>query len=268
MAAKLYVTTLDGMEPAVAALYRPNDVGFELQIDGVEEGDAAALKYKNGQLIGEIRKLKAKLAAQPAPEKPEGEMTPRERFFAAGARRLAGLTGEARAQEFAKIEAEMEPLLAAEVEAYGREQESKLEKLRGQTRRLIVEQHAQRIAADIGRPECAPVLLPHITARLGVRLQGEDGAKDDEAFVVGADGKPSAATIEALKDELRAAPALSPLIRGTSAIEKAAHAKLVAAATGKAPPLTPITRQAFDALSPAAQQARVSAGGTVLDTVT
>jgi len=78
---------------------------------------------------------------------------------------------------------------------------------------LTVGQAATSIAADIAVQGSAKALLPHIKARLGTDIR--DGKPT--TVVLDDEGKPSAKTLDELKEELRDDPAFAPLIVGTKA---------------------------------------------------
>ena len=78
---------------------------------------------------------------------------------------------------------------------------------------LTVGQTATSLAADLAVQGSASVLLPHIKSRLGTDVR--DGKPT--TVVLDKDGKPSAMTINELKNEFANDPAFAPLIVGTKA---------------------------------------------------
>jgi hypothetical protein len=79
---------------------------------------------------------------------------------------------------------------------------------------------ARDIATEIAVDKDAiPGLLPHILPRLAVEMQGEDAV----TRILGADGKPTATSIEDFKKELLAAKPLARLVSGTKGTGGGSH---------------------------------------------
>lgn len=78
---------------------------------------------------------------------------------------------------------------------------------------MLVDKEAARLAGELALAGCAGVLLPHIRARLAVDYA--DGAPITR--VLGTDGKPSALTLDELKQEFAANEAFAPIIAGSKA---------------------------------------------------
>lgn len=90
---------------------------------------------------------------------------------------------------------------------------SQVSKLDGSLRDVLVESVAKGLAAEIAIPGSANVLLPHIRARLAVDYV------DDKPVtrILDAAGKPSAATLDDLKNEFAGNAAFAPIVAGTKA---------------------------------------------------
>jgi hypothetical protein len=194
----------------------------EADIDEFDDAqDVTGLKHKVQQLLRQNRRLKDRVKELEAPKSPTEPTPPREKFLQDAGRRLVGLEGEARTAELAKIEQELQPLVDAELEEIRRTGRGQVEALQGTIRRLVRESAAIDLVARIKRPGIATeLLMPTILPRLDVE------ERDGEFTAVGK-GPNGPLTLEALAEELRATPALAPLIAGASADEKAAHARKV-----------------------------------------
>lgn len=223
--------------------------------------DFAGLRRNLQRALTEKKKWQARareLEAQ-LPTAPKDPST-RDKFLASAAVRLAGLEGDALAAELVKLEAEMAPLIAAEVGEVQAQHVARIESLSKAYVRVRREQAAQAIAADLARPGAAAVLTPHVLKRIHAEARGDDV----ELLARDAGGKPM--SFEALKQELRSAPGFAPLIAGTTKTEQEAHARKVAESLGQPAPVGPaqgMTSERFDGLTPAARVDYVSQGGRV-----
>ena len=202
------------------------------EIDELDDDaqDLTGLKRKVRELLGANRRLKDRVQElEQLPTQPEPEpTTPRERFLRDAAKRLAGLDGDARASELAKLEQEMAPLVDAEIAERHRQHEEKIARMNGTIRRVMRESAANDVAMRVRRPGVSlDVLVPLIRDRFDVE------ERDGEFITVvkGADGRPI--TAAALAAELRANPALAPVVAGASQAEQAAHSARVAETLGQ-----------------------------------
>ena len=93
------------------------------------------------------------------------------------------------------------------------ELKAELEKASSWVADLTVGQAATQIASEIAITGSAKALLPHIRARLGTDIR--DGRP--VTVVLDEDGKPSALTLDELKDQFRNDAAFAPLIVGSKA---------------------------------------------------
>ena len=93
------------------------------------------------------------------------------------------------------------------------EKDQAIERLNGQLHNLLVDNVASSIANEIALQGSANVLLPHIRARLTVaEVDGKPTTR-----VLGADGKPSALSVDELKQEFATNEAFAPIIAGSKA---------------------------------------------------
>lgn len=223
------------------------------------ERDVSTLKRHMRRLLGEIRKLKGKPATE------EVDETPRDKFIRENAPRLKPFeAGTPQWQaELDKIMADMEPILAAEGERHGAELQAKVARLSTSIEKETLRQAATRIAVSLAKPGSSDVLLPHITARLRTKWDGDEC----QVEVTGADGDPSSE--DSLLAEFREMrPEFAAIVQGASEDDKIAHAKRVAATLGKDPTKAQartLTRAEFDALDPLARAHAMSDGAKVVE---
>lgn len=234
---KLDKAAFEKLDEAQQALYKESGDMYVLDVDGVDEGDTAALKSKNEQLLAE-----AKAAKQKADE----------------------------AEEKARQASEDAAAKSGDVEALKASWQSKLDKqkadadaeiasLSGSINSMTVKSEARRIAAEIAvDQESAAVLIPHIETRLKAE-RGESG--DFRTVVYDASGKPSAASLDDLKTEFSDNPAFARVIAGSKANGGGAGAGDQGGGAAK----KTVTREQFEGMDHAARQIHVKEGGTITD---
>jgi len=228
---KLEADNLDAIDEPLRALYEEKNGKYRLKVEGVE--DTEGLKKKNSELMDELKGFKRS-------QKEKEEQAARER----------------------------EELLAksGDVEALRKSYDEKMTKIttdystreqnyQQQLQKLTVGQTATTLAAELAIPGSAPVLLPHIQARLSMEIR--DGVP--VTVVIGQDGKPSALTIDDLKSELSANPAFAPII----AASKAAGGGASGSGNGGGAAKKAVTRSQFDAMNPAQRAEHIKSGGTI-----
>lgn len=228
---KLEADTLDAIDEPLRSLYEEKNGKYRLKVEGVE--DTEGLKKKNSELMDELKGFKRS-------QKEKEEQAARER----------------------------EELLAksGDVEALRKSYDEKMTKIttdystreqnyQQQLQKLTVGQTATTLAAELAIPGSAPVLLPHIQARLSMEIR--DGVP--VTVVIGQDGKPSALTIDDLKSELSANPAFAPII----AASKAAGGGASGSGNGGGAAKKAVTRSQFDAMNPAQRAEHIKSGGTI-----
>ena len=193
-----------------------------------------ALRAKNDELLTETKA--AKKARHDTEEKAKGEIEE--------AARKAGDVGaleKSWQEKFAKREAELNDAIQATY---------------GQLRNVTVNATANSIAAVLAVQGSASVLLPHIERRLS--LETRDGKP--VLVVLDKDGKPSAATVDELKQEISNNPAFAPLIVGSMASGAGGSAGKGGGAAKRE-----MTRANFESLSAKARSGFFKDGGTLID---
>lgn len=192
MALKYQLDSLEGLDDSVKSLYTQKDGKYVLGIEGLPDtGELDGLKKKVDELLSE-----KKDAAKKAKEAEEAA--------ARAAEEAARKTGDVAALEkswqekFEKREAELQ---------------AQIDQLNSNITNLTVGQTATRMAAELAVQGSADVLLPHISNRL--RSEIRDGRA--VTVVLDKDGKPSAMTVDELKNEFVSNKAFAPLIAGSKA---------------------------------------------------
>lgn len=189
---KYQLDSLEGLEPAVAAMYEEKGGKHVLKVDGIPQGeDVSGLKTKNQELLDELKQFKGKAKdAEEAARKAADD--------------AARKSGDVEALEnswkekFTKREQELLGLLDGST---------------GQIKALTVGRTATDLAAELAVQGSAKALLPHIERRLSMEIR--DGRPT--VVVLDAAGKPSASTLDELKTEFAADPVFAPLIAASKA---------------------------------------------------
>lgn len=228
---KLETDSLDSIDEPLRGLYEEKEGKFRLKVDGLP--DVSGLKKKLDELMDESKAAKRK--AKEIEEAAERE----------------------RAEALAKS-GDVESLRKSYDEKFGKtktEYETQIQNYQQQLQRLTVGQTATTLAAELAIPGSAPVLLPHIQARLSMEIR--DG--QPVTVVMSADGKPSAMTIEELKTELSANPAFAPII----AASKAAGGGASGGGNGGGAAKKAVTRAQFDGMNAVQRTEHLKAGGTI-----
>ena len=192
MALKYEIETIDGLDESVAALYEKDGNKYRLIVDGLpEDKDVAGLKAKNEELLNKRREALSR--AESAEE----------------AARLAAEEAARKGGDVAALEKSWQDKLAR------REAEllAQIERMGSSVTAMTVDAVASRLAADLAVEGSAPVLLPHIRARLAA----EEREGQYITVVRDSDGKPSALSIDELKAELSNNPAFARVIAGSKA---------------------------------------------------
>lgn len=131
-------------------------------------------------------------------------------------RRQAEQAAEQAAQEKARASGDIEALeksWSEKLTARENELRADLEAREAWVKDLTVGQTATAMAAELAVQGSAKALLPHIKARLGTDIR--EGRP--VTVVLDEAGKPSAMTVEELRQEIANDPAFAPLIVGTKA---------------------------------------------------
>lgn len=245
------VTNLEDVDEGHRAFYVADPDGDDFRLDIEGEYDVGPLtraidhEKKKRQAVEEriatLKEEEAKWASRDA-ERATAETAERER-----------------------INRETDARIASAVVEQDAKHQANIKSLQEDYRCIRTTNEARRICSEIAVHGHEVVLLPHVSSRIAVERHDGEWA----VVVKDEDGKPSALTLEQLKDEIRRDPALRPVIRGASAPETEAHARDVAIAKGARPANTvkgsTVTRADFDAMSPKRQQTFISGGGSVKD---
>lgn len=163
--------------------------GYSLDLDPADIPDVEGLKRNNRDLLEEKRVAQQKAAeAERERAKKEGDMV--------------------------ALESSWQTRLDTEVGNVAKERDA----ARAQLERLTVGRTATELAAELAvvtnGVSSSKALLPHIERRLSLEI-GADG--ETKVRVLDATGKPSAMTLDQLKDEFRKEPAFAPLIKASQA---------------------------------------------------
>lgn len=186
---KLFIdqTQYDALSEAHKALYQKDGANdrYRLDLDPEDVPDVEGLKRNNRELLEEKRTaLQKQQDAERERAKKEGDL--------------------------AALETSWQTRLDTEVGNIAKERDA----ARAQLERLTVGRTATEIAAELAvvtnGVSSAKALLPHVERRLSLEI-GTDG--ESKVRVLDASGKPSAMTVDQLKDELRKEPAFAPLIQ-------------------------------------------------------
>jgi hypothetical protein len=265
MALKYSVPSLDDVEEAHRQHYIADEAGgFKLDLEGYES--ASELREAKRRERDLKHEAKAKLRELEAAQSGSGYSdSDADYAFAESQAALAKkIPPSLRAHAYgspeylaalAALDAEYSASHTAKLREATAGQQAQVDSMRADLARVTLERVALYLAAKLARPGCAPLLIPHIAARLV-------GREENGAFVVGVK---DAASLEALAEQFRNDVAFVPIIHGTSPTEKALHHKRVAETLGVKPPTQPLTRAKFEQLSPELRASHVRAGAQIFD---
>ena len=192
MTLKYQLDSLEGLEPAVAAMYEEKDGKFVLKVEGIPQPeDTTGLRNKVEELLREKKDEKAR------------------REQAEEAARIA-------AEEAARKNGDTEALDRSWNEKYTKalgEKDQTLTALQAQVHALTVGATAARLAGELAVQGSSAVLQRLIEPRLSMDM------RDGKPVVVVLDneGRPTALTPDELKNEIISDTALAPLVAGSKA---------------------------------------------------
>ena len=192
MTLKYQLDSLEGLEPAVAAMYEEKDGKFVLKVEGIPQPeDTTGLRNKVEELLREKKDEKAR------------------REQAEEAARIA-------AEEAARKNGDTEALDRSWNEKYSKalgEKDQTLAALQAQVHALTVGATAARLAGELAVQGSSAVLQRLIEPRLSMDM------RDGKPVVVVLDneGRPTALTPDELKNEIISDAALAPLVAGSKA---------------------------------------------------
>ncbi len=230
MALKLTVDSLDGLDDGVKTLYKEDNGKFRLDLDGYE--DTTGLKAQRDALLNE--KKEAQRKAKEAEEAAK-----------AAAEEAARKNGDV-----AALEKSWQEKLAATESNYKNLNESLTKQIHG----LTVGQTATKLAAELAISGSADVLLPHIQSRLTVEIK--DGAPS--VRVLDLLGKPTAMTVDELKQEFISNKAFAPLIAASKATGGGASG------SGGGGAAKTMKRDQFETMNPVQKMDFIKSGGKLI----
>lgn len=188
-----FVKSLDGVDEKYHDLYTETDDGYEIQVKGV----------------GEMKRAKAreKQRAQEA----EDKLKEIQGQFESLRDEMSNMKDK-KHKETGDIEA-LEKSWAEKMQKLEAEKNQAIEVLTGNLNKLLVDSEAMRLASELAVEGSADVLVPHIKSRLSA--DNRDGQY--KTVVLDGEGKPSALTIDELKNEISGNKAFAPLLAGSRA---------------------------------------------------
>lgn len=192
MTLKYQLDSLEGLEPAVAAMYEEKDGKFVLKVEGIPQPeDTTGLRNKVEELLREKKDEKSR------------------REQAEEAARIA-------AEEAARKNGDTEALDRSWNEKYSKalgEKDQTLTALQAQVHALTVGATAARLAGELAVQGSSAILQRLIEPRLSMDM------RDGKPVVVVLDneGRPTALTPDELKNEIISDAALAPLVAGSKA---------------------------------------------------
>jgi hypothetical protein len=233
---KYQLDSVEELDDSVKGLYTEKDGKFVLGIEGLPQPeDVSGLKSKVDELLAEKK----------AADKARKEAEEAARTAAEESARKSGDTAaleKSWQEKLTKREQELQDQISA---------------MQGSVTSMTVDAVAARLASELALPGSADLLIPHIKSRLAAEQR-------DGAFITvvrDRDGKPSASSIDDLKNEFASNPAFAPVLVGSKATGGGASG---GNGSGGAAPKT-VTREQFDAL-PHTQKVEFSkTGGRIAD---
>ena len=230
MALKLTVDSLDGLDDGVKTLYKEDNGKFRLDLDGYE--DTTGLKAQRDALLNEKKEAQRKTKEAEEAAKTLAEESARKNG------------------DVAALEKSWQEKLAATESNYKNLNESLTKQIHG----LTVGQTATKLAAELAISGSADVLLPHIQSRLTVEIK--DGAPS--VRVLDLLGKPTAMTVDELKQEFISNKAFAPLIAASKATGGGASG------SGGGGAAKTMKRDQFETMNPVQKMDFIKSGGKLI----
>ena len=230
MALKLTVDSLDGLDDSVKSLYKEDNGKFRLDLDGYE--DTTGLKAQRDALLNEKKEAQRKTKEAEEAAKTLAEESARKNG------------------DVAALEKSWQEKLAATESNYKNLNESLTKQIHG----LTVGQTATKLAAELAISGSADVLLPHIQSRLTVEIK--DGAPS--VRVLDLQGKPTAMTVDELKQEFISNKAFAPLIAASKATGGGASG------SGGGGAAKTMKRDQFETMNPVQKMDFIKSGGKLI----
>jgi hypothetical protein len=193
---KAKLDSLEGLDESLQSFYAEKDGVFQLQVDGLE--DTGALKRAKDH------EKAARQEAEAAAAQYQAQLTELNQKIEDSNKDKARKNGDVEALE----NSWKEKLNTRESEL-----NSNIESLKGNLHELLVDNVAGKLAAELAVEGSSNLLVPHIQSRLSV----EERNGKMVTVVKDKDGRPSAATIEELREEFKNNAAFAPVIVGSKA---------------------------------------------------
>lgn len=247
MPLQLKVEKLDDVDEGLRSQYVEDKEGggYKLAVEGLE--DTGALKRAKDHEKAEHDKTKAALKKLQDDQKARDAEAQRLRDEALRASGNVEAIEKSWSEKLTKREQELQQKYETDVGS-----------LTSDVNRLLIENVAVAMANELAVEGSAGVLIPHISARLGVEVR--DGKR--VTVVKDANGQTSALTTDELKKEFASNKAFAPVLAGSKASGGGANGQ---GKGGGAPNAKQIKRAEFDALDPLEKAKRMKEGVTVID---
>lgn len=233
---KYQLDSVTDLDESVQGLYTEKDGKYVLGIEGLPPvEDVDGLKRKVDELLTE--KKEAAKRAKDAEE-------------------AAARVAEESARKSGDTEA-LEKSWQEKLTKRERELQDQLDAMQGSVTSMTVDSVAAKLANDLALPGSADLLMPHIKSRLAAEQR-------DGKFVTvvkDKDGKPSAFSIDDLRNEFASNPAFAPVIVGSKASGGGASG---GNGSGGAAPRT-VTRAQFDSFPHTQKVEFGKTGGRIAD---
>lgn len=194
MTLKMKLESLDGVDESLHKFYQEGDEGFTLIVDGVE--DTGALK-------------RAKEHEKEARKEAETKAAEYQAKLDEAMSKLEEINNE-RSRKSGDVEA-LEKSWSEKYTKREGELTQQVETLQSNLREMLVDNVAGRMAAELAVEGASEVLLPHIQKRLAV--EERDGKS--VTVVKDVNGKPSATTLDELKEEFTNSPMFASVVVGS-----------------------------------------------------
>lgn len=235
MALKYQLDSIESLDDGVKSLYVEKGGKFVLGIEGLPEPeDVSGLKSKVDELLAE-KKEAAKRAAE--------------------AEEAVKKANEDAARKNGDVEA-LENSWKEKLASRESELQSQIDAMMGSVNSMTVDNVAVKLANELAVQGSADILIPHIKSRLAAEQ------REGQFITVVRDsgGKPSAASLDDLKNEFINNPAFAPVIVGSKASGGGAKGSEHGGGATKT-----INRSKFDDMSQAERSSYVKSGGKVIN---
>jgi hypothetical protein len=225
---KYKLDSVDELDDGVKALYEEKDGTFFLKVEGIPEPDNSGLKNKVDELLKE-KKDAAKRAKD---------------------------AEESAARKSGDIEA-LEKSWSEKLSTIEEDYKSQLNEAKSAINSMTVEATASSLANELAISGSSSLLIPIIKSRLTVEKRGDSYG----TMILDKDGKPSAATLNDLREEIKAMPECAPIIVSS----KASGGGAAGSSNSGGATVTKATRSQFEEYSPSQRMEFVKSGGKITE---